>query len=68
MAQSDQFRYPHRPWNAGCRVYDVLTGLQEKGQLACLPLLLGHRKLEITVRYLGIEGDGALKLSEQIEL
>jgi len=31
-------------------------------------LLLGHRKLEITVRYLGIEGDDALKLSEQIEL
>ena len=31
-------------------------------------LLLGHRKLESTVRYLGIEVDDALEMSEQIDL
>jgi len=31
-------------------------------------LLLGHMKLESTVRYLGIEVDDALSISEQIEL
>ena len=34
---------------------------------ACL-LLLGHTKLESTVRYLGIEVDDALALSEQTDL
>ena len=29
---------------------------------------LGHTKLESTVRYLGIEVDDALTLSEQVEL
>ena len=31
-------------------------------------LLLGHTKLESTVRYLGIEADDALVLSEQTEI
>jgi hypothetical protein len=31
-------------------------------------LLLGHTKLESTVRYLGIEVDDALQISEQVEL
>jgi hypothetical protein len=31
-------------------------------------LLLGHTKLESTVRYLGIEVDDALHIAEQIEL
>jgi molybdenum-dependent DNA-binding transcriptional regulator ModE len=31
-------------------------------------LLLGHTKLESTVRYLGIEVDDALSMAEQIEL
>ena len=29
---------------------------------------LGHAKIESTVRYLGIEVDDALNLSEQVEL
>lgn len=36
--------------------------------LRACQLLLGHRKLESTVRYLGIEVDDALELSEQIDL
>jgi hypothetical protein len=31
-------------------------------------LLLGHTKLESTVRYLGIEVDDALTISEQVEV
>ena len=31
-------------------------------------LLLGHTKLESTVRYLGIDVDDALAISEQVEL
>ena len=31
-------------------------------------LLLGHTKLESTVRYLGVEVDDALSISEQVEL
>jgi integrase len=38
------------------------------GNLRACQLLLGHRKLESTVRYLGIEVDDALTLSEQIDL
>jgi hypothetical protein len=30
--------------------------------------LLGHTKLESTVRYLGVEVDDALELSENLEL
>jgi len=38
------------------------------GNLRALQLLLGHTKLETTVRYLGIEVDDALSISEQVEL
>jgi hypothetical protein len=31
-------------------------------------LLLGHTKVESTVRYLGIDVDDALQISEQVEL
>lgn len=51
---------------AGCTTFSLVY--KKRGNLRVCPLLLGHRKLEITVRYLGIEGDDALKLSEQIEL
>lgn len=35
--------------------------------LRAVQLLLGHRKMESTVRYLGIEVDDALEISEQTE-
>ena len=41
---------------------------KKTGNLRACQLLLGHRKLESTVRYLGIEVDDALELSEQVEL
>ena len=36
--------------------------------LRAVQLLLGHSKLESTVRYLGIEVDDALDMSEQTEV
>jgi site-specific recombinase XerC len=38
------------------------------GNLRAGQLLLGHTKLESTVRYLGIEVDEALNIAEQIKL
>jgi integrase len=40
---------------------------RKTGNLRAVQLLLGHRKLESTVRYLGIEVDDALARSEQVE-
>ena len=41
---------------------------KKTGNLRAVELLLGHTKLESTVRYLGIEVDDALSISEQVEL
>ena len=41
---------------------------KKTGNLRAVQLLLGHTKLESTVRYLGIEVDDALTISEQVEL
>jgi site-specific recombinase XerC len=38
------------------------------GNIRAVQLLLGHTKLESTVRYLGIEVDDAVAISEQTEL
>src|SRR4029453_5547455 len=41
---------------------------RKTGNLQAVQLLLGHTKLESTVRYLGIEVDDALSIAEQVEL
>lgn len=38
------------------------------GNLRAVQLLLGHRKIESTVRYLGIEVDDALAIAEQVDI
>ena len=38
------------------------------GNLRAVQLLLGHTKIESTVRYLGIEVDDALAISEQVDV
>ncbi len=39
---------------------------KKTGNLRACQLLLGHTKLESTVRYLGVEVDDALELSEAL--
>ena len=41
---------------------------RKTANLRAVQLLLGHTKLESTVRYLGIEVDDALSIAEQVEL
>jgi site-specific recombinase XerC len=41
---------------------------RKTGNLRAIQLLLGHTRLESTVRYLGIEVDDALSMAEQIDL
>jgi site-specific recombinase XerC len=38
------------------------------GNLRAVQILLGHSKIENTVRYLGIDVDDALVLEERIEI
>ncbi|MCK6431246.1 MAG: integrase, partial [Burkholderiaceae bacterium] len=38
------------------------------GNLRAVQLLLGHTKIESTVRYLGIEVDDALEMAERTEV
>jgi integrase len=41
---------------------------RKTGNLCAVQLLLGHRKIESTVRYLGIEVDDALAIAEQVDV
>jgi site-specific recombinase XerC len=38
------------------------------GNLRAVQLLLGHTKIESTVRYLGIEIDDAIEIAKRIEI
>ena len=38
------------------------------GNLRAVQLLLGHTKIESTVRYLGIEIDDAIEIAEKVEI
>ena len=41
---------------------------KKTGNLRAVQLLLGHAKMDSTVRYLGVELDDALEISERIEI
>ena len=59
---------PHAYGTHSLRRTKVALVYKKTGNLRACQLLLGHRKLESTVRYLGIEVDDALEISEQIEI
>jgi hypothetical protein len=48
--------------NQGTLIY------RRTGNLRAVQLLLGHKKIESTVRYLGIEVDDALAIAEQVDV
>jgi len=41
---------------------------RKTGNLRAVQLLLGHTKVESTVRYLGIEVDDALEIAEKVDV
>jgi integrase len=41
---------------------------RQTGNLRAVQLLLGHTKIESTVRYLGIEVDDAIEIAEKIDI
>ena len=66
----------HRFWGRGPTAYGTHSMRRTKPtliyrrtkNLRAVQLLLGHTKLESTVRYLGIEVDDALEIAEQTEV
>jgi site-specific recombinase XerC len=48
--------------------YQSLDDLPTNSNLRAVQLLLGHTKVESTVRYLGIDVDDALVIAEQVEI
>ncbi len=41
---------------------------KKTGNLRAVQLLLGHTKMDSTVRYLGVELDDALEIAERVEI
>ena len=64
----------HRPrpqalWHAFAPANKKATLIYRRtGNLRAVQLLLGHTKIESTVRYLGIEVDDALAIAEQVDV
>jgi len=58
---------PHKYGTHSLRRTKAALIYKKTGNLRAVQLLLGHTKLESTVRYLGIEVDDALQISEQVE-
>jgi integrase len=59
---------PHRFGTHSLRRTKATLIYRRTGNLRAVQLLLGHTKIESTVRYLGIEVDDALLIAEQVEL
>jgi integrase len=55
-------------WDAFAPPEEGNSNLSPDRQFAGGPLLLGHTKIESTVRYLGIEVDDALAIAEQVDV
>ena len=55
-------------WHHSLRRTKATLIYKKTGNLRAVQLLLGHTKIESTVRYLGIEVDDALAVAEQIDV
>ena len=59
---------PHVFGTHSLRRTKVTLIYRRTGNLRAVQLLLGHRKIESTVRYLGVEVDDALAMAEQVDV
>ena len=55
-------------WNTFAPSHQATLIYRRTGNLRAVQLLLGHTKIESTVRYLGIEVDDALTIAEQVDV
>jgi hypothetical protein len=55
-------------WNAFTPSNQGHADIRRTGNLRAVQLLLGHTKIESTVRFLGIEVDDALTIAEQVDV
>jgi len=67
MGQRD-WTQPGSIWHHTLRRTKATLIYRRTKNLRAVQLLLGHSKLESTVRYLGIEVDDALEMAEQTEV
>jgi integrase len=59
---------PHKYGTHSLRRTKAALIYKKTGNLRAVQLLLGHTNIQSTVRYLGIEVDDALQISERVEL
>jgi integrase len=59
---------PHFYGTHSLRLTKATLIYRRTGNLRAVQLLLGHTKIESTVRYLGIEVDDALAIAEQVDV
>jgi len=61
----------HKHWIGREPFWNSLSSTDQSqlaGNLRAVQLLLGHTRIESTVRYLGIDVDDALAIAEQIDV
>jgi integrase len=59
---------PHLYGTHSLRRTKVTLIYRRTGNLRAVQLLLGHKKIESTVRYLGVEVDDALDIAEHVDV
>ena len=68
LSGSEASAGPEAIWDAFTATHKATLIYRRTGNLRAVQLLLGHTKIESTVRYLGIEVDDALAIAEQVDV